>query len=171
MRKYAWGEATKIIVLAILLALTYNFVSPHGIPLLYKPQQLTWAPDSSFTKGIPVSEPLAIDIDQAEQLFREGKAVFIDARHEEDFALGHIKGALSLPLDLLEKHSERIATIPKDALIVTYCGGEECALSTDLGFKLASMGYQNVRIFFSGWIEWKRQNLPVETGLPPVKNQ
>ena len=162
----AWGEAGKIVLLSVALALTYNFFSPHGISLLYKPQQLKATTDSTISS---VSEPLFIDINQAEQLFHEGKAIFIDARHEEDFVLGHIKGALPLPIDSIEKKPEKLRAIPKETMIITYCSGEECALSTDLGFKLASLGYQNVRIFFSGWIEWQRRNLPIETGPAVIK--
>ena len=157
-------EAGRIAFLAILLALTYNFFSPHRIPLVYESRQLTLAADSAATDQANPAEPLAIDLPQAQQLFNEGKAIFIDARHEDEFMLGHIKGAISLPLDSVGKNPGRLNSIPKDALIVTYCSGEECALSTDLGFKLASLGYRNVRIFFSGWIEWQHKNLPVETG-------
>ena len=38
-----------------------------------------------------------ISLDEAEKLFFTDAAVFIDARSEEDYARGHIQGALSLP--------------------------------------------------------------------------
>lgn len=162
----SWSEAGRISLLSLLLALTYNFFSPHRVPLIYEPHQVIQAQDSATAGDTAAVEPLAVDLPQAEQLFHGGKALFIDARHEDEFLLGHIKGAISLPLDTLDKNPARLRAIPKDALIVTYCSGEECALSTDLGFKLAALGYRNVRIFFSGWLEWQRVKLPVETGLP-----
>jgi rhodanese-related sulfurtransferase len=158
----AFPEAGRVVLLSVLLALTYNYFSPRGLPLLYEPKQIGWLEDQSAATDS--SEPLLIDINQAERIFREGNAIFIDARHEEEFILGHIEGAVCIPMDDVEKNPGRLAAIPKNALIVTYCGGEDCALSTDLGFKLSSLGYTNVRIFFAGWLEWQKNQLPIGIG-------
>jgi phage shock protein E len=42
----------------------------------------------------------------------------IDVRSPEEFAAGHIKGALNIPLDELE---QRLGQLPKDQPVVTYC--------------------------------------------------
>lgn len=151
-------DAARVLLLASVLALTYNTLSPHGIPLI-RTEQL------SLLTNVE-SKPLVIDIAQAQQLFQEGNAIFLDARHEEDYMLGHISGARSLLLTILEKNPQSLSEIPKDAILVTYCGGEDCASSTDLANKLALLGYTNVRIFFAGWNTWLQHNLPVEVGPP-----
>lgn len=169
--KHALSEAGKILLLSVGLALTYNYVSPHGIALIRTTRHIASSTDTTSIAQHVETEPLAIDINQAEQLFREGKAIFIDARHEEDYVRGHIKGAISLPLKLLEDKPGFLPPISKDTTLVTYCSGEECALSTDLAFKLASLGYKDVRVFFAGWIEWQRHNLPIESGAPAAVRQ
>jgi rhodanese-related sulfurtransferase len=151
-------EAGRIVVLAAALGLAYNTFSPHGIPLIRTEQH-------TLPAGV-ASAPAKIDIEQARQWFEQGAAIFLDARHDLDYALGHISGARSLPIETFEQHSAVLSTIPKDALLVTYCGGEDCASSTDLAYKLAGMGYTNVKIFFAGWKQWLEHNLPVETGPP-----
>lgn len=151
-------EAGRIVVLATALGFVYNAFSPHTIPLIRTEQH-------TLAAGVAVA-PATIDIGQARQWFEQGTAIFLDARHEEDYMLGHISGARSLPVENLEHHLSILTTIPKDALIVTYCGGEDCASSTDLAYKLAEQGYTNVKIFFAGWKQWLEHNLPVETGAP-----
>jgi 3-mercaptopyruvate sulfurtransferase SseA len=151
-------EVGRIVMLAAALGLVYNTLSPHGIPLIRTDRH-------TLPAGVTV-EPSAINITEARQLFEQGNALFLDARHDEDFMLGHISGARSLPLEALENQPQILSGIPKDALLVTYCGGEDCASSTDLAYKLAAQGYTNVRIFFAGWREWLQHNLPVETGPP-----
>jgi rhodanese-related sulfurtransferase len=160
-----FAEAGRIILLATALGLAYNTISPNGISLVRTPQQVTWANDST-TNPAYNAQALAIDINQAAQLLREGKAVFIDARHEEEYVQGHIPGALCIPVEELKRNPGLIASVPKDVPIVTYCSGEECELSTDLGYKIAAMGYTSVRIFFAGWLEWKQHGMPIELGPP-----
>jgi len=107
-------------------------------------------------------DPLAITLQQAYALFQQGTAIFLDARYEAEYRLGHIKGAVNLPYKELDRYMERLASIPKDTTVVTYCDGGECNLSIDLAFKLARMGYRRLRIFFAGWIEWQSANYPIE---------
>lgn len=151
-------EAGRIVVLAAALGLTYNTLSPNGIPLVRTEQH-------TLPAGVPAA-PAKIDIEQARQWFEQGAAIFLDSRPDLDYALGHISGARSVPIETLEHQSAVLSTIPKDALLVTYCGGEDCASSTELAYKLAGMGYTNVKIFFAGWRQWLEHNLPVETGPP-----
>jgi len=158
-------EAAAIAIVGIVLGIAYNAVSGRGIELIRKEHQLTWVSDSvQQSSPAEAPQPLLINIDEAYRIFQEGNALFIDSRHEEEYLEGHIKGAISLPLKSLEADPRLVQTIPKDKLIVTYCSGVECDQSIDLGQKLASMGFRNVRIFFAGWNDWQQRNLPIETG-------
>lgn len=106
--------------------------------------------------------PAMIMHDEALNLFQAGTAVFIDARHEFDFKLGHIKGAISLPLKDYDTKKTVLSAISKDRLIVAYCDGADCNSSIELSVKLWTDGYRNVKIFFGGWREWGTANLPTE---------
>ncbi|MBA2646139.1 MAG: hypothetical protein H0U81_04995 [Pyrinomonadaceae bacterium] len=48
----------------------------------------------------------------------KNQAVVIDVRGGVEYNLGHIEGALSMPLGLV---AERAGELPRDKLIVTYC--------------------------------------------------
>jgi rhodanese-related sulfurtransferase len=162
--KRSLREAGFIVLSAVILGLVYNAVSTRGINLIRKEQRPAWLSDASrnATPSTP-ARPTFINVDEAVKIFQRGDGLFIDARHEDEFDEGHIKGAISLPLSRLEAHPDLIRGLPKDTLIVTYCSGEQCALSIDLGERLALLGFRNVKVFFSGWLEWKKRNLPIET--------
>jgi rhodanese-related sulfurtransferase len=163
--KRSMSEAGLIALFAVILGLVYNSVSPRGIDLIRKDRPFVWSADTSRHPVTSNSNRLTfIDADEAVRIFRQGNALFIDARHEDEFNEGHIKGAISLPLRTLETNPALVRGFGKGTLIVTYCSGERCALSIDLGERLASMGFTNVKVFFSGWLEWQKRNLPIETG-------
>ncbi len=103
-----------------------------------------------------------ISRDEARSLFESGSAVFVDARHDFDFNLGHIKGALNVPLKDYDAKISALSGIPKDRMMIAYCDGAECNSSIELSVKLMKDGYTNVRIFFGGWREWVDANLPID---------
>jgi rhodanese-related sulfurtransferase len=159
-------EAGSIAVLALVLSLAYNSFSSHGIELIGKERKLPSSADTTQRQAAKdTPRPRLIDFDEAYRLYEEGNALFADARHEDDFAMGHIKGAILLPLSRLEENPQLLKGVPKDKVIVTYCGGVDCALSIDVGEKLAALGYTNVLVYFAGWLDWQQKNLPIETGL------
>jgi ArsR family transcriptional regulator len=76
-------------------------------------------------------------------------------RPNEEYAAGHLKGALNLTLDELE---ERLADLPKDKTIVAYCRGAYCILSFDAVKSLREKGYDARRVA-DGIPEWLLANL------------
>ena len=64
-----------------------------------------------------------IMLDEARVLFNSNAAVFIDGRHDFDYNLGHIKGAINLPLKDYDLKKNLLSGIPKTRLIVAYCDG------------------------------------------------
>jgi 3-mercaptopyruvate sulfurtransferase SseA len=59
-----------------------------------------------------------ISRDAAQKLVKEGKAVYVDVRAADQYALGHIKGALSVPASEI---IARFREIPARKMIITYC--------------------------------------------------
>ncbi len=163
--KKTLSEALSIVLIALVLGLVYNSLSCRGIALIREVKKISLSFDTTKVSSIEdYAVPMLITLDDAYKIYREGQGVFMDTRDDEDFVEGHIKGAISLPLQNLEKNPALVRDIPKDKLIVTYCSGVECALSIDLAKKLASMGFTNVKVFFAGWPEWHDKKLPAETG-------
>ena len=114
------------------------------------------------TKIKSFKEPIAIKLGQAYKLFKQN-IIFIDARANEDYKAGHIKGALNLPYYNFDPYKKILEKIPKNDILVTYCAGSDCDLSILLGKQLFEMGYKRVYIFFDGWNEWEKAKYPTES--------
>jgi rhodanese-related sulfurtransferase/DNA-binding transcriptional ArsR family regulator len=90
---------------------------------------------------------------------RDGSVMLIDVRPEDEYGLGHLPGALNIPLRQLER---RLSELTRDLEIVAYCRGPYCVLSFEAVAALRSLGF-NVRRLEEGFPEWKASGLPVET--------
>lgn len=88
---------------------------------------------------------------------RCGSATVLDVRPEDEFNMGHLPGALNIPLAQLER---RLAELPADREVVAYCRGPWCVLSFEAVALLRNRGYQ-VRRLEDGFPEWKMVGLPV----------
>jgi ArsR family transcriptional regulator len=89
---------------------------------------------------------------------RDGLVTVLDVRPEDEFARGHLPGALNIPLAALER---RLAELPTGREIVAYCRGPYCVLSFEAVEALRARGYR-VRRLADGYPEWKAAGLPVE---------
>jgi protein-disulfide isomerase/rhodanese-related sulfurtransferase len=97
------------------------------------------------------------------QTRREQGAVFVDVRSAEEFAKGHIKGAVNLPLLEVERRAGELA---KDKAIVVYEGGtaaagDVCAASKSAARVLISRGYKAV-VYRDGLKDWEKAGGAVE---------
>jgi ArsR family transcriptional regulator len=89
---------------------------------------------------------------------RDGLVMVLDVRPEDEFALGHLPGALNIPLGKLE---QRLGELPADREIIAYCRGPYCILSFEAVAALRARGYL-VRRLEDGYPEWKAAGLPIE---------
>ncbi len=83
--------------------------------------------------------------------------VLLDMRDREDYQKGHIKGALSMPLEEIDK---RYRDLPRDKDIVTYCYNQYCQLSTLGALKLVEHGIP-AKEMNVGWSEWVKLGNPL----------
>lgn len=90
---------------------------------------------------------------------RSGLVTVLDVRPTEEFAAGHVPGAINLPLDQLEK---RLHQLPTEQEIVAYCRGPYCVLAFEAVQKLRAEGFKARRLQ-DGLPEWRSAGLPVET--------
>lgn len=76
--------------------------------------------------------------------------VLVDVREMEEYAEGHIEGAILIPYGEIEKRAEEELT-NKEQMILVYCrSGRRSAIAAQA---LVDMGYTNVRDF-GGIIDW-----------------
>ena len=92
---------------------------------------------------------------------RKGEVTLLDVRPPEEFACGHIPGALSVPLPELAK---QLASLPKRREIVAYCRGPYCVLAVEAVKQLRARGFKAVRLE-EGVLDWAALGLPVERTL------
>ena len=90
---------------------------------------------------------------------RSGLVTVVDVRPSEEFAAGHVPGAVNLPLERLES---RLHQLPRNQEIVAYCRGPYCVLAFEAVAKLRDKGFKARRLQ-NGFPEWKSAGLPVET--------
>lgn len=83
----------------------------------------------------------------------------LDVRPADEFALGHVPGALNIPFRDLEA---RLAELDPKQEIVAYCRGPYCVLSFEAVAALRARGF-NIRRLEDGYPEWRAAGLPVET--------
>ncbi len=91
---------------------------------------------------------------------RKGLVTVLDVRPADEFASGHLPGAVNMPLSELEA---RLAELDPGLEIVAYCRGAYCVLSFEAVAALRTRGFQ-VRRLEDGFPEWRAAGLVVETG-------
>jgi len=89
---------------------------------------------------------------------RKGEVTLLDVRPPEEFAAGHLPGAMSVPLPELAK---RLAKLPKRREVVAYCRGPYCVLAIEAVKQLRASGFKAVRLE-EGVLDWAALGLPVE---------
>jgi rhodanese-related sulfurtransferase/predicted transcriptional regulator len=89
---------------------------------------------------------------------QQGKVVVLDVRPEAEYRAGHIRGAVSAPLEQLETI---VPTLPKRRDVVAYCRGPYCVYADDAVHLLRARGVRARRLDV-GFPEWRRAGLPVE---------
>ena len=152
-----------MLVLAISIALVVNQFSPVGIALIGQ-----WDQDkgviSAHAKDEIHDSRLVIDnIKIAKLSYDGGKTLFVDARSNDDYNEGHIKGAITLPVgEFDERVGNLLDNYSPDQSIITYCSGRTCEDSHRLAQMLIDLGYENVSIMIDGFPGWKENGYPVE---------
>ncbi len=91
---------------------------------------------------------------------RHRNVLILDVRPSSEYAAGHIPGAVSVPLDELER---RLARLPKRTEIVAYCRGPFCVLSVHAVELLRARGFRARRLA-GGFPEWRGAGLPITSG-------
>lgn len=88
---------------------------------------------------------------------RDGDVVVLDVRPEPEYAAGHVRGAISIPIAELKS---RLGEVPDGAEVVAYCRGPYCVYADEAVRALTKKGISAARLE-DGFPEWAEARLPV----------
>lgn len=99
-----------------------------------------------------------VSADELEQRLARGDVIVLDVRPEAEYRAGHVAGARSAPLALLDA-----LELPDGTEIVAYCRGPYCVYAVDAVRLLSKRGLSTRRLDV-GLPEWRSAGRPVEVG-------
>lgn len=94
-----------------------------------------------------------ISHDDLKKAIAEKKVTLIDVNGSDSYKAGRIPGAI----DFASSKADLAAKLPKekDALVVAYCGNEQCGAYAAGAKKAKELGYTNVKHYSKGLQGWK----------------
>ena len=106
-----------------------------------------------------------VPLDQAEQAIRDAD-LLIDVREADEYAAGHLPGAVHISRGLLEfKLSGTPALAARDQTVVLYC--KTSGRAALAACALLDMGYRQVQSLAGGFDAWVAAGKPVHQPVPP----
>ncbi len=167
---------TRVFTLAgigLVVGAVHSAIRPVTLtPAAPAPKPVAPAPGTAPPAGAQPSAPAAlgldISIEQAHSLFQKG-VKFLDARHPEEYAAGHVENAFLLPAEafLGGKTPDVLGILDHAETLVVYCGGGACDASKNLVILLQQAGFANCHIMTDGFPGWQKAGLPTATGKDP----
>lgn len=103
-----------------------------------------------------------IDIDDLQRMMDRGDHFrLIEVEDAEEYAAGHLPGAVHLPPDRIRSEADEVLPSIRDR-IVLYCSDENCETSGEAARILDDMGYGEVYHFTGGKRAWRAAGKPLE---------
>jgi len=141
----------------------YSLADPEVIPLVRTLWHVTERNVAELERVVQryyrnrdALEPVSRD--DLKSRLRRKSVIVLDVRPADEYAAGHVRGAISIPVSELKR---RLQEIPKVQEIVACCRGPYCVYSYDAIEILRPKGF-NVRRLQGGYLEWLAAGLPVE---------
>lgn len=120
--------------------------------------------------GLPeipdLDRPFSVELDIVRKFVDAKGALILDAREPDEFAAGHIPGAINVPYESAGSDPARLQALdPGGKPIIIYCGGGTCEVSMHLAETLIFQhGRRRVLVYMGGWPDWVKAGAPVEKG-------
>ena len=160
--KCALFQAIAVILLGSIVAFAHNAFSVNGINPFRRTAGVTVVRDQQQGGSEVVR---CITLDETREVIQRGGLV-IDARSADEYAEGHIPGAILLSYYDMGRYIDDVLPLLSPELeTVVYCYGEECEESEHLACELFVMGFKKMLVFRGGFEEWVGSDLPVDRGL------
>ena len=94
-----------------------------------------------------------------QEMEKKGKRLVIDVRNPQEYAAGHVPGAINIPFEQLQNKIQEMK-VPKNTILVTVC--EHGGRSSRAALELQKLGYQTSS--FCRLDSWKKQGYKLESG-------
>jgi len=135
-----------LIAVALVLGAAANAVSPRG---------LSWKEPlgQDLRARVQAAGFTAIGAGDLQRILASRSATIVDARPADEFKIGRIKGAMSMPWRDVDDGKPG-APPPKDKPVVVYCANEFCSESLRLAQWLDGQGYKDIAVYVEGYDEW-----------------
>jgi rhodanese-related sulfurtransferase len=133
----------------------FESIPARSFPMAHAPQFLRLVNEAKSR----VKETNVADVKRRREAGE--KFILVDVREDNEWANGHLPGAVHLGKGIIERDIEQ--RVPDtNAKVILYCGGGfRSALVAD---NLQKMGYTNVESMDGGWKGWLDAGLPTEKG-------
>ncbi|MFN0016612.1 MAG: rhodanese-like domain-containing protein [Pirellulaceae bacterium] len=149
-----------ILATGIAMALLWHSLAPTGF--FRNADAIAIVKWGVFSRQLP-----HIGFQELDELIEKKHAIVIDARYEENYVLGHIPSAISVPVHISPTALQEFAKkVPKDKQVVVYCQSDGCPYDEQIGAQLHMAGINNVTLFQGGWKEWKQSTLHRKSSNP-----
>jgi len=147
-------------VAGALLGIAANRFTPHPAPL--GERVLASAGQPGAVCDDPRASIARISVEEAKPLCIACTATFIDARSAQEYAAGHVTGALHLaPGEGIEPLLPTLRSAP---LVIVYDRDRECSAANQVAAQIQSQGVRDVRVLTGAWPEWLSRGGPGESG-------
>lgn len=98
---------------------------------------------------------------------KPGSAYLIDPRAPQDYALGHIPGAVNLQgFQVSDKKDSLDPALDRYKMLIVYGQAPNSDVAKGMTKRLMRVGANNVKMFNGGYLEWTRTGMPVEKSAP-----
>jgi phage shock protein E len=101
-----------------------------------------------------------ITIDELKPLLATKAVVVLDVRRPDEFAEGHVPGAVNLDYTLVSAQGSRFKAETRP--IVAYCACANEMTAARAAVDLAALGIPGAKALKGGWDEWKARGEPIE---------
>ena len=113
------------------------------------------------------SQPAAVGMRDLLERMRSSDIIVLDARPANEYAAGHIAGAISIPIEELQ---QRLRSLPRDKDYVAYCRGPYC-IYADRAVELLTKSRRRARRLMEGFPEWRAAGLPIALADSPARRE
>lgn len=145
-------KALAIAILSAAVAAVFNQARENSL-------EWDWRPP-------PPTAPVIEDFTEFQAVLARPETVLVDAREDIFYEIGHIPGAISLPLNQTDEAalSAWRNTLPPDSAVIIYCSDSLCPMADSLAQKMFPLGL-SPSVFKPGFDQWELNGLPVESDM------
>ena len=157
------GAGAALLAVSAMLGVAVNFLRPAATRLPWTSDWAHHVENLAFRAGVPVTF-----LEGARTRAGAADGIVFDARIPEQYAAGHLPGAINLPLEDVERQlGTHAARLRPDTPILVYCGGADCTDALDLALKLRELGFADLTLYPGGYAEWVQYGGATRAGDAP----